>query len=44
VQQTNKRMFRAFLLHGELRRIYRHPIHEAIERSMRGSRGRPDRG
>jgi transposase len=25
-------MFRAFLLHGELRYIYRHPIHEAIER------------
>ena len=29
---TNKRMYRAFLLHGELRYIYRLPKHEAAER------------
>lgn len=32
VQQTNKRMFRAFLLNGELRYIYKVPKHEAPER------------
>jgi transposase len=32
VQQTNKPMFRAFLLNGELRYIYRLPKHEAPER------------
>ena len=32
VQQTNKRMFRAFLLYGELRYIYRLPKHEARDR------------
>jgi transposase len=31
-QQTNKRMFRAFLLYGELRYIYRLPKHEAPDR------------
>ena len=29
---TNKRMYRAFLLYGELRYIYRLPYHEAVER------------
>ena len=29
---TNKRMYRAFLLYGELRYIYRLPKHEAPER------------
>ena len=29
---TNKRMYRAFLLYGELRHIYRLPKHEAPER------------
>ena len=32
VQQTNKRMFRAFLLNGELRYVYKVPKHEAPER------------
>ena len=32
VQQTNEPMFRAFLLNGELRYIYRLPKHEAPER------------
>jgi transposase len=29
---TNKRMYRAFLLYGELRYIYRVPYNEAVER------------
>ena len=29
---TNKRLYRAFLLYGELRYIYRLPYHEAVER------------
>ena len=29
---TNRRMYRAFLLYGELRYIYRLPYHEAVER------------
>ena len=32
VQQTNKRMFRAALLYGELRYVYKVPKHEAPER------------
>ena len=32
VQQTNKRMFRAFLRNGELRYVYKVPQHEAPER------------
>jgi transposase len=32
VVTTNKRMYRAFLLYGELRYIYRLPKHEAVER------------
>jgi Transposase len=44
VQQTNKRMFRAFLLNGELRYIYRLPKDEAKERLRRGSHGHPDPG
>ena len=29
---TNRRMYRAFLLYGELRYIYRLPYNEAVER------------
>jgi transposase len=32
VVTTNKRMYRAFLLNGELRYIYKLPYHEAVER------------
>jgi len=32
VVTTNKRLYRAFLLYGELRYIYRLPYHEAVER------------
>ena len=32
VQQTNKRMFRAALLYGELRYVYKVPKHQAAER------------
>ena len=32
VVTTNKRLYRAFLLYGELRYIYRLPYHEALER------------
>jgi transposase len=32
VVTTNKRMYRAFLLYGELRYIYKLPYHEAVER------------
>ena len=32
VVTNNKRMYRAFLLYGELRYIYRLPYHEAVER------------
>ena len=38
VQQTNKRMFRAFLLNGELRFVYKVPKHEAPERLGRVAR------
>ena len=44
VQQTNKRMFRAALLYGELRYVYKVPKHQAAERSTRGSPGHPDQG
>ena len=36
---TNKRMYRAFLLYGELRYLYKLPREEAPERLRRGSRG-----
>jgi transposase len=44
VQQTNKRMFRAFLLNGELRYIYRSPRTKHPSASTRGSRGHPAAG
>ena len=40
---TNKRMYRAFLLLGELRYIYRLPKQEAAERLDAWLAGRPDR-
>ncbi len=44
VQHTNKRMFRAFLLNGELRYVYKVPRTKRPSASTRGSRGRPARG
>ena len=41
---TNKRMYRAFLLYGELRYIYRLPKRKPPSASTRGSRGRPAPG
>ena len=38
---TNKRMYRAFLLYGELRYIYRLPKDEAPSGSTHGWRGHP---
>ena len=38
VQQTNKRMYRAFLLYGELRYVYKVPKHEARRAPRRVAR------
>ena len=44
VQQTNKPMFRAALLYGELRYLYRSPRTRQPSAWTHGWRGRPDRG
>ena len=44
VQQTNKRMFRAALLYGELRYVYKVPKHQAAERLDAWLAWHPDQG